>query len=140
MFAACDGVVEEAFDGLEDTDGSTDLDQIELLYGEHARIDGNHVIIRHKNDELSLYSHLLKGSVAVVPGQAVREGDQIGLVGSSGSSWVPHLHFHVMREGIEGPGVPVRFEGLNTILEEPCALEDTVNLVRWEGGGPISRS
>lgn len=133
VFAACSGVVEEVFDGLEDTDDSTDLDQTERLYGEHARIDGNHIIIRHMGGELSLYSHLQKGSVAVTAGQAVRTGQQIGLVGSSGSSWVPHLHFHVMREGIEGPGIPIQFKGLKTILEEPCGLEDTVNLVHWDG-------
>lgn len=59
-------------------------------------------------------------------------GQPIGRVGSSGSSWVPHLHFHVMRDGIEGPGVPVVFDNLRTILGEPCQLEDTVNLVRAE--------
>lgn len=128
VFAACGGVVEEVFDGLEDTDDSTDLDEIERLHGEHARIDGNHVIIRHENGERSLYSHLQRGSVSVTEGQAVHTGQRIGRVGSSGSSWVPHLHFHVMRDGIEGPGVPVVFDGLSTILGEPCLLEDTVNL------------
>lgn len=37
-----------------------------------------------------------------------------------------------MRDGIEGPGVPVVFDNLRTILGEPCQLEDTVNLVRAE--------
>lgn len=130
VYAACGGVVEEAFDGLEDTDAHTDLDALEARFGEHARIDGNHVLLRHPGGELSLYAHLQKGTVLVEAGQAVRAGQELGRVGSSGSSWVPHLHFHVMREGIEGPGVPVRFQGLTTILGEPCLLEDTVNLVR----------
>lgn len=130
VYAACGGVVEEAFDGLEDTGGETDLEQVEARFGEHARIDGNHVLLRHPGGELSLYSHLLKGSVAVREGQTVQTGQEIGMVGSSGSSWVPHLHFHVMRDGLEGPGVPVRFDGLTTILGEPCLLEDPVNLVR----------
>lgn len=133
VFAACGGVVEEAFDGLDDTGDDTDLAQIEAQYGEHARIDGNHVLIRHEGGELSLYAHLEKGSVCVRAGETVRAGQQIGRVGSSGSSWVPHLHFHVMLDGIEGPGVPVRFENLTTILGEPCMLEDAVNLVRVEG-------
>ena len=132
VYAACGGVVEEVFDGLDDTDGDTDLAEIEAQYGEHARIDGNHVLIRHRGGELSLYAHLEKGSVAVKPGEAVEAGQPIGRVGSSGSSWVPHLHFHVMRDGIEGPGVPVVFDNLRTILGEPCQLEDTVNLVRAE--------
>ena len=132
VYAACGGVVEEVFDGLDDTDDNTDLAEIEARYGEHARIDGNHVLLRHGGGELSLYAHLQKGSVAVTPGETVEAGQQIGRVGSSGSSWVPHLHFHVMRDGIEGPGVPVVFENLRTILGEPCLLEDTVNLVRAE--------
>lgn len=131
VFAACDGTVEEVFDGLEDTDNNTDLEEVERRYGEHARIDGNHVLIRHEGGELSLYSHLQKGSISVSAGDTVRAGQPIGRVGSSGSSWVPHLHFHVMRDGIEGPGVPVLFQGLKTILNEDCALEDTVNLVRY---------
>lgn len=132
VYAACGGVVEETFDGLDDTDDNTDLAEIEARYGEHARIDGNHVLLRHKGGELSLYAHLQKGSVAVKPGETVKAGQQIGRVGSSGSSWVPHLHFHVMQDGLEGPGVPVVFENLRTILGEPCLLEDTVNLVRTE--------
>lgn len=132
VYAACGGVVEEAFDGLDDTDGGTDLAGIEARYGEHARIDGNHVLLRHEGGELSLYAHLQKGSVAVKPAETVEAGQQIGRVGSSGSSWVPHLHFHVMRDGLEGPGVPVVFHNLRTILGEPCMLEDTVNLVRTE--------
>lgn len=135
VFAACGGVVEEAFDGLDDTDDNTDLAEIEARYGEHARIDGNHVLLRHPGGELSLYAHLQKGSVIVKPGEPVTAGQQIGRVGSSGSSWVPHLHFHVMRDGIEGPGVPVVFDNLRTILGEPCLLEDTVNLV-WADSEP----
>lgn len=129
VFAACSGIVEEIFDGLADTDDATDLEKIERQYGEHARIDGNHVLIRHADREFSLYAHLSKDSILVKNGDKVNAGQQIGRVGSSGSSYLPHLHFHVMLDGIEGPGVPVRFDGLKTLLGEPCILEDTVNLV-----------
>ncbi len=131
VYAACAGVVEETFDGLEDTGEDTDLEGVEARFGEHARIDGNHVLIRHPGDELSLYSHLEKGSVCVRPGERVEAGQLLGRVGSSGSSWLPHLHFHVMQEGIAGPRVPVVFQGLTTLLGEPCQLEDTVNLIRY---------
>ena len=134
VFAACGGIVEAVFDGLPDTDDATDLGQVEKQYGKHVRIDGNHVLIRHASGELSLYAHLLKNSVCVKAGETVRAGQQVGRVGSSGSSYLPHLHFHVMRNGIEGPGIPIRFEGLKTLLGEPCSLDDTVNLVRNEIG------
>lgn len=130
VLAACGGVVEEAFDGLDDTTDHTDLDEVEHRFGEHARIDGNHVLLRHQGGELSLYAHLAKGSVAVKKGEAVTAGQLLGRVGSSGSSWTPHLHFHIMRDGLHGPGVPVVFEDLKTLFGEACGLEDTVNIVR----------
>lgn len=40
-----------------------------LRCGEHARIDGNHVLLRYGGGELTLYAHLKKGSIAVKPGQ-----------------------------------------------------------------------
>lgn len=132
VFASCEGIVEEVFDGLDDTNEQTDLDLIEEQYGEHARIDGNHVLIRHANNEYSLYAHLSNASISVKAGEQVRSGQQIGRVGSSGSSHVPHLHFHVMRDGINGPGIPVRFDSLTTLFGEPCFLDDTVNLVRYQ--------
>ncbi len=76
-------------------------------------IVGNHVILRHGN-EYSLYAHLKPGSVRVVPDEVVTRGTQLALVGSSGSSTEPHLHFHVC----DGPdvllcaGIPVQFENV----------------------------
>ena len=48
----------------------------------------------------ALYAHLQPGSLRVRPGDTVRPGQVIGLVGNSGNSSEPHLHFHVM----DGPG------------------------------------
>lgn len=70
-----------------------------------------------------------KSVYAASEGQTVLAGQMIGKVGSSGSSWLPHLHFHVMKDGMNGPGIPVVFENLKTFFGEPCFLEDTVNLV-----------
>jgi murein DD-endopeptidase MepM/ murein hydrolase activator NlpD len=76
-------------------------------------IVGNHVLIDH-GGEYSLYAHLKPGSVKVKVGDTVATGQQIGAVGSSGSSTEPHLHFHVC----DGPdvlncaGIPARFENL----------------------------
>jgi Membrane proteins related to metalloendopeptidases len=76
-------------------------------------IVGNHVLIQH-GQEYSLYAHLQPGSVTVKTYEDVKRGQQIALVGSSGSSTEPHLHFHVC----DGPdvlvcaGIPVRFENV----------------------------
>ena len=74
-------------------------------------IFGNHVVIDHGSNEFSLLAHLKAGSVAVKVGQKVRAGEKIGLIGNSGASTEPHLHYQLM----DGPdwkvahGLPARF-------------------------------
>jgi murein DD-endopeptidase MepM/ murein hydrolase activator NlpD len=55
----------------------------------------NLVRIRHANGWESSYLHMRKGSVEVAVGDWVDCGDVLGLVGSSGRSSFPHLHFEV---------------------------------------------
>ena len=54
---------------------------------------GNHVRINHGYGYLTLYGHMSK--ISVRPGQRVKRGDVIGLVGNTGKSVGPHLHYEV---------------------------------------------
>jgi murein DD-endopeptidase MepM/ murein hydrolase activator NlpD len=87
---------------------------------------GNFVMIDHGNDEYSLYAHLQPGSVRVRPGELVKAGEVIGLLGSSGNSTEPHLHFHVCDRPspLRCDGIPVDFTNL-TILwaDTPRAIQ-----------------
>lgn len=61
---------------------------------------GNYVALEHTIDGtryLTLYAHLRKGSLQVVPGQKVVSGQHLGDVASSGNSQIPHLHFGVYK-------------------------------------------
>lgn len=58
---------------------------------------GNCVVIRHGYGYETLYGHLSK--ILVRSGQRVKRGDIIGLVGSSGMSTAPHLHYEIIRNG-----------------------------------------
>src|SRR6202047_99486 len=58
--------------------------------------DGNLVILDLGGGRYALYAHLDPGSVRVHKGDAVKRGQVIGLVGNTGNSLAPHLHFHVM--------------------------------------------
>ena len=58
----------------------------------------NSVVVQHQNGYSTLYVHLKKDSVRVSVGDHVAAGDTLGIVGSSGCSTGPHLHFEV-RDG-----------------------------------------
>jgi hypothetical protein len=56
---------------------------------------GNYIAIQHKGNYVTYYAHLKKYSMLVKVGDSVKIGQAIALVGSSGNSTDPHLHFEV---------------------------------------------
>lgn len=66
----------------------------------------------------ALYAHFKPGSVRVQPGQRVSRGQVLGLVGTSGNSSEPHLHFHVM----DGPS-PLASSGVPYLIRRFRAIE-----------------
>jgi murein DD-endopeptidase MepM/ murein hydrolase activator NlpD len=58
---------------------------------------GNVMIIDHLNDYATLYAHL--ATAIYEPGAAVKKGETIGLVGNTGFSSAPHLHFEILKNG-----------------------------------------
>jgi len=60
---------------------------------------GNFIEMRHPNGLTTLYGHLSR--IDVGSGDAIAAGQRIGLVGSTGYSTGPHLHFEVRRNGAQ---------------------------------------
>ncbi|MBY0280318.1 M23 family metallopeptidase [Candidatus Binatia bacterium] len=89
--AAADAKVAHVTDGMpEGTPGS-------FAPGVTAtNADGNAVILDLGGGRYALYAHLQPGSIRVREGESVKRGDVLGLVGNTGNSDAPHLHFHVM--------------------------------------------
>lgn len=58
---------------------------------------GNWVLIDHGDGWASRYMHNQINMVGM--GQYVRQGEPVGLVGSTGRSSGPHLHFELIRDG-----------------------------------------
>ncbi len=57
---------------------------------------GNYVVIDIGEGRFAFYAHMQPGSVRVKPGDKVTTGQVLGLLGNSGNTDAPHLHFHVM--------------------------------------------
>ena len=58
---------------------------------------GRHVVVDHGNGESTLYAHLQTVNVGV--GQTVDQGSLLGLLGDTGNSTGPHLHFEERLNG-----------------------------------------
>jgi hypothetical protein len=83
-------------------------------------IGGNHVLLNLGGGRYGFYAHLQPGSLRVKPGDRVRRGQVLGLLGNSGNSDAPHLHFHVGNapSPLDAEGIPYvldRFDRLGTV-------------------------
>ncbi|MBK8923793.1 MAG: peptidoglycan DD-metalloendopeptidase family protein [Saprospirales bacterium] len=59
-------------------------------------LPANYAVVQHPDGSRAFYWHLKKNSVTTKAiGQPVAAGEYLGVVGSSGSSSGPHLHFEV---------------------------------------------
>jgi murein DD-endopeptidase MepM/ murein hydrolase activator NlpD len=77
-----------------------------VVFAEYATNGyGMHVIIDHGYDYQTLYAHLSR--ITVKKGQSVKRGDELGLIGNTGLSSGPHLHYEVHKGG--EPVDPVNF-------------------------------
>ncbi|MFZ3247001.1 MAG: M23 family metallopeptidase [Candidatus Acidiferrales bacterium] len=106
--AVADGIVTEVKDGIPlNIPGATSRAVPITL----ETIGGNHVILNIGNGCYAFYAHLQPGSIRVKLGEKVHRGQVLGLVGNTGNSTEPHLHFH-----ISNASSPLGSEGLPYLL------------------------
>ena len=94
VLAAAAGRVVRVRDGVPDV--SVRAADREAVRGAEC---GNGAVIAHSDDWETQYCHLARGSLRVQPGQTVEAGQPLGLVGLSGLTEYPHLHFTVRHRG-----------------------------------------
>ncbi|RLE00465.1 MAG: hypothetical protein DRJ11_11645 [Candidatus Aminicenantes bacterium] len=68
-----------------------------VIQTSYDKIGGKTIKISHRGGYTTVYCHLSK--FLVRPGQRVKRGQTIGLVGSTGKALGPHLHYEVRRNG-----------------------------------------
>lgn len=90
-YAVAAGRVVAAVDGMDDSPPGRLPANLPV-----EQADGNHVILDLGGGRFALYAHFKPHSVQVHAGQSVQRGQLLGLVGTSGNSSEPHLHFQVM--------------------------------------------
>ncbi len=84
IIAAAPGIILDKADGNFDRNCASNT------------LPANYVIIQHSDGTRALYWHMKSGSVTTKAiGQTVVVGEYLGVIGSSGSSSGPHLHFEV---------------------------------------------
>lgn len=110
----------------------------------------NFVEVANGDGTYTYYYHLRASSVAVEVGEAVQRGQMLGLVGSSGYSFGPHLHFeaadwlsgsYVRRDPWSGPSNPQ--PGLwavqpDYVGDEPTRIDDVYVTTETAAGGDLS--
>ncbi|TWH64194.1 uncharacterized protein DUF4124 [Azomonas agilis] len=78
--------------------------------GRGSHPSGNFVRVLHDDGTMSVYLHLMRGSIQVQEGQRVRLGQALARSGNTGRSSGPHLHFVVQRNvGLEIESIPFEF-------------------------------
>jgi len=92
IYSIADGVVMEAKDGIPD---NVPLKSKRAVPMNLKTICGNYVVIDNGCGRFALYAHMKPGSVRVKVGDKVKAGQVLGLLGNSGNSDAPHLHFHI---------------------------------------------
>lgn len=91
LYAVADGIVEKIADGRVENSGNLSDAPLPTAddYG------GNYLILKIASDRYAYYCHIVPSSFLVAVGDNINEGDPIALLGNSGNSTEPHLHFHV---------------------------------------------
>jgi biotin carboxyl carrier protein len=109
VHAATNGTVVEVKDGVPENDPTADKKAVPITV---ESAPGNYVIVAMGNGYFSFYAHLQTRSIRVKRGDHVRAGQVLALLGNSGNSDSPHLHFHIC-----DVNSPLGSEGMPYVLD-----------------------
>jgi hypothetical protein len=92
-------------------------------------IAGNHVLLDLGSGRYAMYAHLAPHSATVHVGDRVKAGDKLGLLGNSGNTTGPHLHFQISDRPstLDTTSLPFVFERMTLQSRTPLNLDDIEN-------------
>ncbi len=139
LYAVADGIVLATRDTLPENNGNQKI----VTFSAPIDYAGNYMIIDIGSGNYAMYAHCSKNQVFVKAGDTVHEGQALALLGNSGNSDAPHLHFEIgdapdffMCNGVPfvlkkytkigeiqapDPGNPVDY--FNVMMEEPVVMK-----------------
>ncbi|MCB2406738.1 M23 family metallopeptidase [Hymenobacter lucidus] len=107
VHAPAAGRVVAAYSAQSDNDNGQDyFNPGDMVGKDPLLLYGNYLVLDHGNGEFSLLGHLRQNSLVVKVGDEVRPDQVLARIGSSGSSYFPHLHYELRT------GAAMNVEGL----------------------------
>jgi murein DD-endopeptidase MepM/ murein hydrolase activator NlpD len=137
VLSVADGVVVDAQDGVAQQVPPTPPAVPSVQFAA-----GNYLVIDLGGHRFALYAHFQPGTLRVGKGQRVRRGQVLGLLGNSGNTTAPHLHFQVMDapSPLLSNGLPfvfTDFSGAGVVADEDALFRgDPTPLDRAALAGP----
>ena len=116
VLAVADGLIAAVIDGLPEQTPGKYPTNISL-----NEADGNSVILDLGEQRYAMYAHMKTGSIKVHKGEHVKVGQVIGLVGNTGNSVAPHLHFQVNDgpSSLASNGLPYEIRDFDVVGKTP---------------------
>ncbi len=129
--AVADAVVSAVKDGIPE---NVPLSKTRAVPITAETTAGNYVVLNLGHGRFALYAHLQPHKIRVKVGDKVRRGQVLGLLGNSGNSDSPHLHFHIVDgdSPLGAEGLPFVFESYEVL----GTLKDLGVLTRDNGWRP----
>ncbi len=90
LYAVADGVISDLQDGIPERNGNLEDTPINSV----DDYPGNYIILEIDANHYATYGHC-QSPFFVSEGEGVVEGQPLGLLGNSGNSQMPHLHFQI---------------------------------------------
>lgn len=103
-----------------------------IVAAQFSKFNGNYVKVKHNNTISTQYLHMSKIAAGMKPGRAVKQGDVIGYVGSTGLATGPHVCYRFWMNGKQVNSQAVKISSTRKIKEEYVAQFDSVKTV-WLG-------
>lgn len=92
LLAVADGIVARVKDSIPENVPGVNSRAVPITM---ITVGGNHVALDIGGGKYALYAHVQPGSIRVKPGDRVKRGQVLALLGNSGNSTEPHLHFQI---------------------------------------------